>query len=120
VTQKWPTREKADRIADQGPWAVLVCTTPRTHLTLTVPLTVAMSFFRRPDYHSEVSHFLDELKAHNPNLEAHQRAGRALLWDQPLEREIWAEYRAGEVAQNAYVYQTQGHSLYKKSDASKS
>ena len=73
-----------------------------------------MSFFRRPDYHSEVSHFIDELKAHNPSLEAHQRAGRALLWDQPLEREVWAEYRAGQVPQNGYVYQTQTQALYKK------
>ena len=41
-----------------------------------------MPFFRKP-YKSEVSIFIDELKAQKPSLEAEQRAGRALLWDKP-------------------------------------
>ncbi|MGH6639075.1 MAG: DUF3460 family protein, partial [Polaromonas sp.] len=40
-----------------------------------------MSIFRRPDYTSEVTQFIDQLKASKPTLEAEQRAGRALLWD---------------------------------------
>ncbi|MGH8440922.1 MAG: DUF3460 family protein, partial [Pseudomonas sp.] len=32
-----------------------------------------MSFFRRPDYTSEVTQFIDQLKAKKPTLEAEQR-----------------------------------------------
>lgn len=78
--------------------------------------TPTMSFFRRPDYHSEVSDFLDELKAKNPKLEAEQRAGRALLWDQPLVREVWSEYRAAQVSQQAYVYQAEMQPLHKPTE----
>ena len=58
-----------------------------------------MSLFRRPDYHSEVSLFIDQFKANRPALEAQQRAGRALLWDLSLDR-------SAKVAQKPYVYQT--------------
>ena len=75
-----------------------------------------MSFFRRPDYRSEVSDFLDELKAKNPKLEAEHRAGRSLLWDQPLVREVWSEYRAAQVPQQAYVYQSEMHPLHKPTE----
>lgn len=66
-----------------------------------------MSLFRRPDYHSEASLFIDQLKASRPQLEAQQRAGRALLWDQRLDRNAQAGYREAKVAQKPYVYQTQ-------------
>ena len=66
-----------------------------------------MSLFRRPDYHSEASLFIDQLKASRPNLEAQQRAGRALLWDLNLDRSEQAGYRQAKVPQKAYVYQTQ-------------
>lgn len=66
-----------------------------------------MSLFRRPDYHSEASLFIDQLKASRPNLEAQQRAGRALLWDLNLDRSAQAGYRQAKVPQKAYVYQTQ-------------
>ena len=46
-----------------------------------------MSIFARPPYKSEVSMFIDELKAKKPTLESEQRAGRALLWDRALERQ---------------------------------
>jgi hypothetical protein len=69
-----------------------------------------MSFLRaiflRPDYQSETTQFIDQLKARSPELEAQQRAGRALLWDQAVDRSAWAEYRAARVAQKPYVYQT--------------
>jgi hypothetical protein len=65
-----------------------------------------MSLFRRPDYHSEASLFIDQLKASRPNLEAQQRAGRALLWDLSLDRSAQSGYREAKVAQMAYVYQT--------------
>ena len=37
---------------------------------------------------------------------AEQRAGRALLWDKAVDRQVWADYQAGRVAQKPYVYQT--------------
>jgi hypothetical protein len=84
--------------------------------TLIHEARITMSFFRRPDYHSEVSNFLSELKVKNPALEAEQRHGRALLWDQPLVREVWSEYRAGQIPQQAYVYQTEMHPLFNPMD----
>ncbi len=65
-----------------------------------------MSIFRRPDYHSDASLFIDQLKASKPTLEAEQRAGRALLWDKSLNRADQAEYRQARVAQQPYVYGT--------------
>ena len=65
-----------------------------------------MSLFRRPDYHSEASLFIDQLKASRPHLEAQQRAGRALLWDLSLDRSAQSGYREAKVAQMPYVYQT--------------
>jgi hypothetical protein len=65
-----------------------------------------MSFFRRPDYTSEITQFIEKMKEQKPDLEAQQRAGRALLWDKNVDRSAWGEYREGEVAQQPYVYQT--------------
>lgn len=65
-----------------------------------------LSFFRRPDYKSEVTQFLDQLKTAKPTLEAEQRQGRALLWDKAVNRQAWEGYRTAEVAQKPYVYQT--------------
>jgi hypothetical protein len=65
-----------------------------------------MSIFARPHYASEVTQFIESLKKNNPELEASQRAGRALLWDKQLDREVQAEQRAARVPQKPYVYQT--------------
>ena len=65
-----------------------------------------MSFFRRPDYQSDITLFIDQLKAAKPTLEAEQRAGRALLWDKNIDRSAQADYLEGNVAQTPYVYQT--------------
>ncbi len=64
-----------------------------------------MPFFRKP-YKSEISIFIDELKAKNPNLESEQRAGRALLWDKPVDRRAQAAWDDARVPQQPYVYQT--------------
>ena len=68
--------------------------------------TLLRSIFLRPDYQSETTQFIDQLKAHKPELEGQQRAGRALLWDKPVDRSAWAEYREAQVPQKPYVYQT--------------
>lgn len=65
-----------------------------------------MPFFRKP-YKSDVTQFIEELKARKPSLEAEQRAGRALLWDRALDREALQEWREARVPQQPYVYQTQ-------------
>lgn len=65
-----------------------------------------MNIFYRPQYQSVATQFINELKAKDPELETKQREGRELLWDKPLDRDAWAEYRAGQVSQKPYVYQT--------------
>lgn len=65
-----------------------------------------MNIFRRPDYKSEVTQFIDQLKVAKPTLEAEQRSGRALLWDKVVDRLALKGYRSARVAQNPYVYQT--------------
>jgi hypothetical protein len=66
-----------------------------------------MSIFRRPDYDSDITQFISELKRKKPDLEAQQRNGRAIWWDKQVNREAWDEFRAAQVAQKAYVYQTE-------------
>ena len=65
-----------------------------------------MSIFARAPYKSEVSTFIDELKAKKPSLESERRAGRALLWDRALDRQALAEWGEARVPQQPYVYQT--------------
>lgn len=65
-----------------------------------------MSIFRRPDYESEITQFISQLKQQKPGLEVRQRQGRELLWDKPVDRQIWQGYRAAQVPQKPYVYQT--------------
>ncbi|RYF54021.1 MAG: DUF3460 family protein [Comamonadaceae bacterium] len=67
-----------------------------------------MRIFRRPDYNSEVTQFIDGLKTAQPDLEARQRASRAIWWDKHVDREAWADWRDAQVPQKPYVYQTEG------------
>jgi len=67
-----------------------------------------MPLFWKP-YKSEVTQFIDELKAKKPTLEQEQRDGRALLWDKSVDRAAQADYRAARVEQQPYVYQTESH-----------
>ncbi|MEN9888478.1 MAG: hypothetical protein RL559_515 [Pseudomonadota bacterium] len=67
-----------------------------------------MHLFRRPNYESDTTQFIHQLKAQKPELEQQQREGRALLWDQAIDRQIQQEFGAARVAQKPYVYQTQG------------
>ena len=57
-------------------------------------------------YKSDVTSFIEELKAKKPTLEAEQRQGRALLWDKTIDLPAQSEYRDARVAQQPYVYQT--------------
>jgi len=64
-----------------------------------------MPLFWKP-YKSDVTSFIEQLKANRPTLEDEQRAGRALLWDKRIDRAAQAENSDSRVAQQAYVYQT--------------
>ena len=63
-----------------------------------------MSIFARPHYTSEATNFIEQLKKDKPQLDAQQQQGRSLLWDKEVDADVWQDYRAGKVAQNAYVY----------------
>lgn len=60
--------------------------------------------FRRPDYRSDVTQFIDHLKTEQPDLEAQQRAGRAIWWDKHLDRQALDEWKQARVPQKPYVY----------------
>ncbi len=65
-----------------------------------------MPLFWKP-YTSDVTDFIAGLKERKPGLESEQRAGRALLWDQAIDRNAQSEWREAKVPQHPYVYQTQ-------------
>jgi len=64
-----------------------------------------MPLFWKP-YKSDVTQFIEQLKATKPTLEAEQRAGRALLWDKQIDRDLQAGFSEARVEQQPYVYQT--------------
>ena len=65
-----------------------------------------MNIFRRPDYQSDTTQFLAQLKAARPELQAQQLQGRSLLWEKQVDRDALASNRKARVAQKPYVYQT--------------
>ena len=69
-------------------------------------MSIATTIFRRPNYQSDITLFIDQLKAAKPTLEAEQREGRALLWDKNIDRNAQVAISEGNLAQTAYVYQT--------------
>jgi hypothetical protein len=64
-----------------------------------------MPLFWKP-YKSDVTAFIEELKAKNPALEDEQRRGRAIFWDRRLDPAVQADHAESRVPQQAYVYQT--------------
>ena len=64
-----------------------------------------MPLFWKP-YKSDVTVFIEQLKADKPTLEDEQRSGRALLWDKRIDREALADHGDSNVPQQPYVYQT--------------
>ena len=63
-----------------------------------------LRIFRRPDYKSDVTQFIEQLKSDQPDLESRQRAGRALLWDKNLDRQAIKDWGDADVPQKPYVY----------------
>jgi hypothetical protein len=66
-----------------------------------------MPLFWKP-YKSDVTQFIDSLKARDPKLEDRQLEGRARLWDKPIDREAEKNWRDADVPQKPYVYSTKG------------
>jgi hypothetical protein len=81
-----------------------LCHSPPTCLPDVEP-HLTMPLFWKP-YKSDVTDFIETLKAKKPSLEAEQRAGRALLWDKQVDRDAQAEDAESRVPQRPYVYQT--------------
>ena len=67
-----------------------------------------LRIFRRPDYQSDVTQFIEQLKEQRPDIEAQQRAGRAIWWDKHLDREALGEWKQARVPQKPYVYGSYG------------
>lgn len=65
----------------------------------------AMPLFWKP-YKSDITSFIEELKAKKPTLEEEQRQGRHLLWDRYIDRDAQAAYTEAKVPQQPYVYQS--------------
>jgi hypothetical protein len=70
-------------------------------------MSILVKIFRRPDYNSDATQLIEQLKTDKPDLDARQRAGMALLWDKHVDREAWSEWRQADVPQKPYVYQTE-------------
>jgi hypothetical protein len=70
-------------------------------------MSILVKIFRRPDYNSDATQLIEQLKADQPDLDARQRAGMAIFWDKHVDREAWSEWREAQVAQKPYVYQTE-------------
>ncbi len=70
-------------------------------------MSILVKIFRRPDYNSDATQLIEQLKADKPDLDARQRAGMAILWDKHVDREAWSNWRDAEVPQKPYVYQTE-------------
>lgn len=64
-------------------------------------------FAKKSGYVSEFTRFIDELRQHNPNLEAQQQTGRARLWDRPkLDLDEMRRTQESRVKPKAYAYQS--------------
>lgn len=63
-----------------------------------------LRIFRRPDYQSDVTQFLENLKEERPELEAQQRAGRALWWDKHIDRDQTEQWKQARVPAKPYAY----------------
>ena len=66
-----------------------------------------MHIFGRPHYTSDATQFIEQLEASDPKIGKGEIEGRALLWDQQIDRNFQSDAEAARVAQQPYVYQTQ-------------
>lgn len=64
-------------------------------------MSLLQRLFRRPDYTSEMTQFIEQMRADSPDLEARQRAARGTWWDKQVDREAQSEWRQARVAPRA-------------------
>ena len=64
-----------------------------------------MPWFWKP-YTSDVTSFIEAMKAKRPTLEDEQQRGRSLRWDRHIDLGAEEEYDEARVPQQPYVYQT--------------
>jgi len=55
-----------------------------------------MNIFYRPQYKSDITLFIEQLKARKPFLEEEQHRGMKLLWDKTVDIEAWKGYRQAQ------------------------
>ena len=55
-------------------------------------------------YESDMTRFLRELKAKNPQIVEQQRKNRMTWWDRPQDLDTWKERADATVSQPGYVY----------------
>ena len=55
-------------------------------------------------YQSEITRFIDDFLAKNPQVVEQQKKNRATWWDKPQDMQTWQERAQSEVPQPAYVY----------------
>ena len=55
-------------------------------------------------YESDITRFIRELKANNPQIDELQRKNRATWWDRPQDLQVLQERAEANVPQPAYVY----------------
>ncbi len=67
---------------------------------------LANLLLKNGEYRSDATNFITDMKRARPELDGQQRAGRALLWDKNVDLTQKADIEAGDVKQQAYVYQT--------------
>lgn len=61
---------------------------------------------QQPEYVSDFTKFLTDLKQKNSTLEEKQRAGRAIWWDKaPIDLDARRRAEESRIKQQAYVYQ---------------
>jgi hypothetical protein len=71
--------------------------------------TLANLLLKNLNYRSETTNFIEDLKRARPELDAQQRAGRALLWDKNVDLAHQADVQAARIKQEPYVYGTKAN-----------
>ncbi|MEN9374743.1 MAG: hypothetical protein RIR79_2295 [Pseudomonadota bacterium] len=63
------------------------------------------NIFRRPDYQSDTTQFLNQLNKDDPALAARRLDARSTLWEPKMpDQECQEGFKASRVAQKSYVY----------------
>jgi len=58
-------------------------------------------------YESDITRFLRDLKAQDPQLDREQRQLRATWWDRPQDADTNRQFRESRVPQRPYVYSSE-------------